>query len=153
MKHQLTSLLAIAAAGALHAGTTAKAPLPPVTPPPEEPSFGRVTLGGKFAEDLQSGYLDTVIGLSTGDSHAFFLNLRGTMDDSNQEIFNAGLGFRYLLEDPGVILGANVFYDHNNSAAGNNFDQLGLGAEVLSKWVDARFNYYLPQNDTKSVGS
>jgi hypothetical protein len=152
MKHSLSLLLAIAAAGTLHAGTPAKAPLAPVSIP-EEPVFGRATIGGKFSEDLQSGYVDTVLGLSTGDAHAFFLNLRGMADDSNQEVFNAGLGFRYLLEDPGVILGANVFYDHINSSAGNNFNQLGFGAEVLSKWVDARFNYYLPEDGSKSIGS
>lgn len=146
----------VAASAALfmqaHAGTpAAKAPSPAVIP--EEPSFGRATLGGKFSEDLQSGYLDLVQGLCVDTDHALFLNLRGTLDDADQELFSAGLGFRALLEDPGIILGANVYYDYLNSAAGNDFNQLGLGAEVLSKWVDVRFNYYLPEDSRKSTGS
>jgi len=148
----LLSLMVVAATSATFAGSPGKAPVPNLLPP-EEPVFGRATLGGKFSDDLQSGYLDAVLGLSVNDNHALFLNLRGTLDDSDQEIFNAGLGFRVLLEDPGIILGANAYYDYINSSAGNQFNQFGFGAEVLSKWVDARFNYYLPEDGAKSSGS
>ena len=151
MKLTLLSTIIAAASSVCFAGSPSKSPAP-VLPPPDDSVFGRATLGGKFSDDLQSGYLDVITGLSVADSHAFFLNLRGIMDDADQEIFNAGLGFRVLLEDPGVILGANVYYDNISSAAGNNFNQLGLGAEVLSKWVDARFNYYLPEGDAKKTG-
>lgn len=151
----LTTSLAAAVAllSQAHAGTpaAAKAPCPVVVP--EEPGFGQATLGGKFSEDLQSGYLDIVQGLSTGPDHALFLSLRGTLDDADQQLFSGGLGFRTLLEDPGIILGANIFYDYIDSPAGNSFNQLGLGAEMLSKWVDVRFNYYLPEQDRKSTGS
>lgn len=151
MKPLLLSLMAVAATSATFAGTPAKAP-DPVLPPPED-TFGRATLGGKFSDDLQSGYLDAVLGLSVNDNHALFLNLRGILDDSDQEIFNAGLGLRVLLEDPGIILGANVYYDYIGSSGGNQFNQLGFGAEMLSKWVDVRFNYYLPEDGAKSTGS
>ena len=50
-----------------------------------------------------------------------------------------------------VIVGANVFYDRLQSARDNDFDQLGLGVEVLTRWVDARFNYYLPENDRYEI--
>lgn len=149
-------LSTVAASAALllpvHAGVPAAAKSPSPVVVPEEPTFGRATLGGKFSEDLQSGYLDIVQGLSTGPNHALFLNLRGTLDDAEQQLFSGGLGFRTLLEDPGIILGANVFYDYIDSPAGNNFNQLGLGAEMLSKWVDVRFNYYLPEDGRKSTG-
>lgn len=152
MKPILLSLMVVAATSATFAGSPGKAPAP-ILPPPEEPVFGRATLGGKFSDDLQSGYVDAILGLSVNDNHALFLNLRGTLDDSDQEIFNAGLGFRVLLEDPGIILGANAYYDYIGSAAGNQFNQFAFGAEVLSKWVDARFNYYLPEDGAKSSGS
>jgi hypothetical protein len=152
MKSIILTLMAVAATSATFAGSPGKAPVP-MLPPPEEPVFGRATLGGKFSDDLQSGYLDAILGLSVNDNHALFLNLRGTLDDSDQEIFSAGLGFRVLLEDPGIIIGANAYYDSIGSAAGNQFDQFGFGAEVLSKWVDARFNYYLPEDGAKRTGS
>ncbi|MBL9142363.1 MAG: inverse autotransporter beta domain-containing protein [Verrucomicrobiaceae bacterium] len=156
MKNTLPYLLALASAMPVVAKAgTLSAPVknPPVQPVAEETNFGRATLGAKFSEDLQSGYLDVVQGLLTGPDHALFLSLRGTLDDSDQQIFSSGLGFRTLLEDPGIVVGANVFYDYIDSPAGNSFNQLGLGAEVLSKWVDARFNYYLPESGRKATGS
>ena len=138
----------------LNAGV-ASAPVknPPMQAIAEDVDFGRVTLGAKFSEDLQSGYLDIIQGLSTGPDHALFLSMRGTLDDADQQIFSAGLGFRTLLEDPGIIIGANVFYDYIDTPAGNSFNQLGLGAEMLSKWVDVRFNYYLPESGRKQTGT
>jgi hypothetical protein len=97
--------------------------------------------------------VDVISGLATGANHALFVNVRGTTDDSDQQLLSLGLGFRVLLDDPGVILGANVYYDRIDSPSGNTFEQLGLGAEVLSKWVDARFNYYLPDGDRGLVRS
>lgn len=153
MKTRLLPLLIAALPFAAAAGTSPAPAKNPVAPSvTEEPDFGRATLGAKFSDDLQSGYLDIVQGLHTGPNHALFLNLRGTLDDAEQQIFSGGLGFRTLLEDPGVILGANVFYDYIDSPAGNSFNQLGLGAEVLSQWVDARFNYYLPEDGRKETG-
>ena len=92
-------------------------------------------------------------GLIVTDKSALFLNLRDTLDDSKQNLFSAGLGFRTLIDDPGVIIGGNVFYDNIDSPAGNTFNELGLGAEILSKWVDARFNYYLPESGRKLTGT
>ena len=149
MKTTSLTLLLAALSTAILAGDAGKSPAPGLAP--EEPTFGRAILGGKYSEDLQSGYFDAILGLSVDDNHALFLNLRGIADDSNQEVFSAGLGFRVLLEDPGLILGANINYDRIDSAAGNTFDQLGFGAELLSKWVDARFNYYLPEEGAKTI--
>ena len=50
-----------------------------------------------------------------------------------------------------VILGANVYWDNISSEHDNDFNQLGLGAEVLTRWVDARFNYYLPEDKSYEV--
>src|SRR5205814_366614 len=51
-----------------------------------------------------------------------------------------------------AIVGANVFWDAIHSAENNDFDQLGLGVEVLTKWVDFRFNYYLPDDAQYEIG-
>jgi hypothetical protein len=115
--------------------------------------FGQITLGGKYSDDLTSGYADVFAGIIHTPNSAFFVNLRGTFADSNQDHHNGGFGYRILLEEPGIILGANVFYDHIESAAGNSFDQLGLGIEVLSKWIDVRANYYIPEGDSEPTGS
>ncbi|HYR58128.1 MAG TPA: hypothetical protein VEO95_05845, partial [Chthoniobacteraceae bacterium] len=51
-----------------------------------------------------------------------------------------------------IIAGVNAFWDSLHSARGNDFAQLGLGAEVLTHWVDARFNYYDPDGDRFEIG-
>src|SRR6185295_17464841 len=37
-------------------------------------------------------------------------------------------------------------YDRINSTYGNDYNELGFGVEVLTHWIDARFNYYLPES-------
>lgn len=146
----IASLIASLALSA-QAGTGAAGKL--ATPMAEMDPFGQITVGGKFAEDLNSGYADIITGLFRTQDTALFLNLRGTFADNDQDLFSVGLGIRHLLEQQGVVIGANVFYDRIDSASGNTFDQLGLGVEVLSKWVDARINYYIPEGGDKKTGS
>lgn len=121
------------------------------TPMLESEPYGQLTFGAKFSEDLQTGYADILSGLFHNSNNALFLNLRGTFGDNDQQLYSIGLGFRHLIEEPGIIIGANVYYDHIDSESGNGYNQLGLGAEILTKWVDARFNYYLPEDDRNLV--
>ena len=46
-----------------------------------------------------------------------------------------------------MILGANLYFDTRWTEAGNRMYQGGAGVEFLSEWVDARANYYLPEDD------
>lgn len=117
-----------------------------VAPVEEKNPPSMLTLGGKFSKDLESGYVDSIFQFwSPGDS-AFFVNTRTTLDDNQQSLSSYGLGARYLVPGQDVIVGANAYYDALHSAYDNNFDQLGLGVEVLTRWIDARFNYYLPED-------
>lgn len=120
---------------------------------PDDPR-GLVTVGGKFSSDLSGIFLDSITGIwAPQQRDAFlFLNSRYTYEDNGQFISSTGLGFRSLLPDQQVIFGANAFWDSLRSQHGSDFDQLGLGAEILTKWVDARFNYYLPEDDQVTIG-
>jgi hypothetical protein len=134
-----------------HAGTSAAGKM--ATPITEIDPFGQITVGGKFSEDLTSGYADILTGLVRTENSALFVNLRGTFADNDQDLFSGGLGYRFLLEDKGIILGVNAYYDQIETPAGNSFQQLGLGVEVLSKWIDARANYYIPEGGDQVTGS
>jgi hypothetical protein len=153
------STLAIAVASVLAMQTVATAPAGTnvaekmVTPMTETEPYGNITFGAKFSEDLQTGYVDILSGLFHNNNNALFLNLRGNFGDNDQQLYSVGLGFRHLIDDPGIIIGVNAYYDHIDSENGNGFNQLGLGAEILTKWVDARFNYYLPEDDSVLVRS
>lgn len=122
-----------------------------VAPIVKHDPLSMVTLGGKFSQDLQSAYLDSIFQFWSPGDFAFFLNTRTTLDDNQQMLSSYGLGARYLVPGREIILGANAYYDSLHSAYENDFDQLGLGVEVLTRWVDARFNYYAPEGSSYEI--
>ncbi len=78
-----------------------------------------------------------------------FLDVRMQgMDDLKLGV-NAGLGVRYLTPSNWIV-GANAYYDNRQgkhrgfSQVGNPFQQVGVGFEALSSFLDLRFNIYLP---------
>lgn len=115
---------------------------------PDEPQ-SLTTIGAKFSAHSTGLFGDSITGLwSPQQRDSFlFLNSRYSWEDNHQYISSVGLGFRKLLPDHDVILGVNAYWDSLHGQGGSDFNQLGLGAEVLTKWVDARVNYYLPDND------
>ncbi len=121
---------------------------------PDDPR-GMLTLGTQFSSHLNGVYLDSMTGIWAPQKRdAFlFLDSRYHYEDNSQFISSTGLAFRKLLPEHNVIIGFNAFWDSISSERDNNFEQLGLGAEILTKWVDARFNYYLPENGQVQVGS
>lgn len=108
---------------------------------------GRLTTGFRYSEDAQEYYADLLKPFwRTGDT-VLSLDVRGTaLEDAEQEL-NAGLVLRRLVRDPGLILGANLFYDTRWTEHDNTFNQAGAGVEVLSRRFDARANYYHPLQD------
>ena len=120
---------------------------------PDSPA-GSFTLGTQFSDHLSGLYLDSITGLwSPVKRDSFlFLDSRYHFEDNGQTITNLGLGYRKLFPQQKIILGANAFWDHIHSEHHNDFNQLGLGVEVLTEWVDARFNYYRPEDGRTQVG-
>ena len=60
-----------------------------------------------------------------------------THDDD--ETINIGFGIRKLLNDNKVLIGSNVFYDHQFN---DGHKRAGAGAEAISSIFDLRGNYY-----------
>jgi len=144
-----THLLQLAFAAALTASAFAGqkiADKPAAKPADDSLPAGTYTVGGKFTNHLQSGFLDVLMPFAQAGSVTFFGNLRGTWDDRHQLLLSTGLGARYLVPGHDIIVGGNIYYDYIDSQFNNHFDQLGLGAEVLTRWFDARFNWYHPDN-------
>ncbi len=139
-------------------GTVEAEPDGKASPPPRRTWFpddmlaGSFTLGTMFSEDATGLYINGSIGIWANEERDayLFLNTGYHWEDNDQDIISTGLGFRKMLGQ-NVIVGANVFYDAVNSEHGNRYDQLGLGVEVLTRWVDARFNYYIPEGDIHEV--
>jgi len=120
---------------------------------PLDPVPGALTLGGEFSSRLQSIYLDSITPFWRPGNATIFLNTRNNYNDSHQYESSYGLGVRYLVPDRDIIIGANAFYDATDSQFDNQFHSAGFGAEILTRWVDARFNYYLPASDDILAGT
>ncbi len=129
-------------------GQEAKSNVSPLDPVP-----GAMTLGGEFSSHLQGIYLDSITPFWRPGDATVFLNTRSTYNDSHQYESSYGLGVRYLVPNYDVIIGGNVFYDALDSQFDNQFRSVGFGAEILTRWVDARFNYYLPASDDILAGN
>jgi hypothetical protein len=121
-------------------------------PIPEERRIsGNITLGYQGSEDLHTGYLDSLTPLWQNPNNVVFYNSRSTFHDNSQSISAFGLVFRHRIEGSDVIVGVNGFYDSFDSAYDHHFDQAGFGFEVLSKWIDARVNYFLPDQKRETI--
>ena len=144
-------LLALATPGSNQAGQPLYGPTGKDTKEqlvaPVEPVLGSLTLGGQFSEHLQSVYLDSLTPFWRPGNAVLFLNTRSNFNDSHQYVSSYGLVGRYLVPDHDVIFGVNAYYDSIDSQFDNQFRSFGFGAEVLTHWIDARFNYYLPASD------
>jgi len=123
-----------------------------VEPAAHERQWGSITLGVKSSSDLTSGYLDTITPFWTTPTTMLALNTRATYDNRDQSLNSYGLIARAMLPDQNLIFGVNGYYDAVHSQFGSDFDQAGFGAEVLTHWVDARFNYYLPEDTRYEIG-
>jgi hypothetical protein len=157
MKQHLTSLVVLSVglslSGARAGHEISSAPGKDKMVAPREGGLppGNVTLGGQFSEHLATGYLDSITPLWAPGDALFFLNTRSSFNSDTQNSGSYGLGFRYLLPDRDVIFGANVFYDSIQSRRGHDYDQLGIGLEVLTRWFDLRANWYIPDDDVYLV--
>jgi hypothetical protein len=72
------------------------------------------------------------------DSGTIFNQTSLNTHDSDETI-NLGLGIRKLLNDNTLLIGSNIFFDHQ---FGEVHQRIGLGAEAISSIVDLRYNYY-----------
>ena len=103
--------------------------------------------------DRAEGFGDVVVPLwYDGEGSLLFLNPRATYSDNDEEEFNLGLGYR-LLSQQDIIFGINGFFDHRNTQFDNEYEQWGLGIEVLGPLVDFRAAYYKPDDDKFLVNS
>lgn len=89
------------------------------------------------------------------DSATWFLDAQGTLSDSFGGGFNAGLGYREMVNFNGAfdaerILGASFWTDGQSTKADNFFTQLGFGIESLGESFDLRLNGYFPLDRTQT---
>lgn len=107
-------------------------------------------IGFRAGDSRIEGYVDFIVPIWKDTQHHLFFNPRLLLADEGNNQINAGIAYRYLLKDRGV-LGANLFYDSRESNRGFRFEQFGAGLEWLGKTFDARVNVYNAQDDLELV--
>jgi hypothetical protein len=98
--------------------------------------------------------IDILLPLYGDERQIFFFNPNFRIDDNDGNEQNIGFGYRLLSSCGHFILGGNAYYDTMESETGHRYEQWGVGAEILSQWVDLRGNYYDVFGDTvNSLGT
>ena len=112
-----------------------------------------LTVGFQARDSETEGLGDLLIPVwNPGGQGLLFVNPRASFTDDDAEEANLGLGYRQLLPKQKLIIGGNVYYDYRDTGE-YNYDQWGFGVELLSPWIDARANYYDPDDDKNVVAS
>jgi len=95
--------------------------------------------------------IDALAPVYRGDKDIVFINTKFSPDNHEAWEINAGVGYRRLVLDDKLVLGANMFYDHRKTKYGSHFNQLGLGFEAMAEpggiGLTGRFNLYVPLNN------
>ncbi|MEI6563360.1 MAG: inverse autotransporter beta domain-containing protein [bacterium] len=112
-------------------------------------SSGQIHIGLHFDDQQSETFGDMLVPLLQFKSGLMYVNPRGSWNDDDGQEFNLGLGYRHIFQKKNMIVGGNLFYDRRNTGLDHIFNQGGCGVELLSKWVDVRVNYYLPESGEK----
>ncbi|NNE93546.1 MAG: hypothetical protein HKN23_18010, partial [Verrucomicrobiales bacterium] len=110
-------------------------------------------LGASVGEEDAYGHLEFLHPLWSDENSLLFLYPRLGISSDVDAGFSMGAGMRHYLPGLDAIFGYNLHYDRYEGSRGDYYDQLGLGLEVMSRRIDARFNYYIPEGDSNVVDS
>ena len=132
---------------------------------------GGIKTNGDFTEGslfLTQPLWDTIGRNGTMGGSLFFVEPYGTWGDGGESGGSLGLGFRHLFSSQsvqdaktnrspgflgeGIYVGGNVFMDYDHTRLGSDFWQIGLGAEVGTRYLELRGNYYIPTSDERFLG-
>ncbi|GEM_PF-827720 len=112
-----------------------------------------LTVGFQTRDSETEGIGDLLLPIwNPGGTGLLFLNPRGAVVDHDEEEANLGIGYRQWLPKLDLILGANLYYDYRDTGE-FTYDQWGFGLELLSRWIDARANYYDPDDKRHLIAS
>ena len=76
--------------------------------------------------------------------NSIFFNQNTLTHNKDEQTINFGLGYRKLLNNDKLLLGANIFYDY---AFDDNHRRIGFGVEAISSVFDLRGNIYEAESD------
>lgn len=112
------------------------------------PAF-QLGLATAFGEESLIGEIDLVApiwSLDKGNNAWIILNPRFVQMDGGISNGGLGLGLRRYFPEQGLILGGFLFYDSLWSRNSEQYNQFGLGVEIIHPKIEIRANYYNPES-------
>jgi len=103
-----------------------------------------------FSADSEDTFSITTLSSIFDDDEGLMFNQTSVYRSNNNTTVNMGFGYRSLLNDDKMILGANVFYDRELEATHQRY---GVGVELLTSIFDLRSNLYEAFSDRKLVAN
>ena len=82
------------------------------------------------------------------NTNSAFFNQNTLTHSKDEQTINFGLGYRTLLNNDKLLLGANIFYDY---AFDDNHRRIGAGVEAISSVFDLRGNIYEAESDIATL--
>ena len=101
-----------------------------------------------FSADSSDTFSVTALSSIFEESQSVFFNQTSVFRSNDNTTINIGFGYRSLISEDKMIIGANVFYDRETEAT---HQRAGIGIEFLTSVFDLRSNYYEAFSDTKLV--
>ncbi|MEM8954440.1 MAG: inverse autotransporter beta domain-containing protein [Verrucomicrobiota bacterium] len=118
----------------------------------QEIPWGITGTAGGTSDDFYGG-MELLFPLWFDGDTLLFLYPEVEVADKDRQAYSLGLGLRHYFEEWNAIAGVSAFWDITSSTYDNTYNGFGLSAEVLTKWVDARLNWYLVGNDQNLIDS
>jgi hypothetical protein len=91
----------------------------------------------------------SVPAYSTDTSYSA-LSLSATKDSKDRSVGSIGLLQRFGFS--GLVGGASLSYDWEDTELGNEFEQVTVGLDLLGNGWDLRANYYIPREEEQRIG-
>ena len=99
-------------------------------------------------ENFNPAYSVTILNSLFENKNSLFFNQNTLTHNKDEQTINFGLGYRTLVNNDKVLLGANIFYDY---AFDDNHRRIGAGLEVISSVFDFRSNIYEAESDVVTL--
>ena len=100
-------------------------------------------------DGLKPTFSLTNVNKISEDATSAFFNQNTLSLHNNDQTINLGLGYRNLINDDKVMLGANLFFDYSFDDA---HQRNGAGVEAISSVFDLRANYYDATSGIQTLG-
>ena len=122
---------------------------PPADPPKWLPS---VDIGGAIGDSFTAGRIDAFVPAWQDLDSMLFVRVGFDTLTKESENYNLGVGYRTKI-DPDWILGVFAGFDSSQTDFSHTFNQVSLGAELMSADWDVHLNGYFANKNNKPIAN